>query len=72
KSLLGESENPSLREMARVVFAEFRLPVFRLIAQIVNGEPYLCNLTSVHPHELSRSDLETIRSRLEDVERTFG
>jgi len=71
KSLLGRSENPSLDEIVKVVYAEFRLPIFHLLAQIVDGEPYLCNLMPVHPDQLSTSDLHILSSRVEDVERDW-
>ena len=72
RSLLGYVGNPLLQEMAKGVYAEFRLPVSQLVAQIVEGEPYLCNVMPVHPEELTTSDLEILSKRVEDVERQFG
>ena len=72
RSLLGYVENPLLQETAKGVYAEFKLPVFQLVTQIVEGETYLCNVMPVHPEELTTSDLETLSKRVEDVEKQFG
>ena len=72
RSLFGNGENPLLQDLAKEVYAEFRLPVFQLLAQIVEGQPYLCNVMPVHPEELTASDLKILSKRVEDAERQFG
>ncbi len=72
KFLFGSVENPLLQEMAAEVYAEFRLPVFQLLAQIVEGQPYLCNVLPMHPEELTASDMEILSKRVEDAEIQFG
>lgn len=72
KSLLGAVDNPIVAEMAARVYDEFRLPIFRLIAQVVGQEPYLCSLGPVHPQELTPEDLRILSERIGAVGKHFG
>ncbi len=70
--LFGSVGNPLLKDMAMEIYAEFRLPIFNLLAQIVEEQPYLCNVLPMHPEELTTPDIQILSERMEDAEKQFG
>lgn len=72
KSLLGAVDDSIVAGMATRVYEEFKLPIFRLIVQVVEQEPYLCNLAPVHPEELTPEDLRVLSERIGAAGKHFG
>ena len=72
KSLLGSVNDPSVMSVAARVYEEFKLPIFRLIVQVVGQEPYLCSLAPVHLEELTLEDLRVLSERIGAVGKHFG
>jgi hypothetical protein len=72
KSLLGSAEDPKVSVLASSVYEEFKIPVCRLILQILNDEPYLCSLTPLHQEELNAEDLRILSERIGAAGKHFG
>jgi len=72
KSLLGHVGDPIVARMAARVYEEFKLPIFRLIVQVVEQEPYLCSLAPVPLEELTPEDLRVLSERIGAVGKQFG
>ncbi len=72
KSLLGSVDDPIVSKIASHVYDEFKIPVCRLILQILNNESYLCSLIPLHPEELNAEDLRILSERIEAVGKHFG
>jgi len=72
KSLLGSVGDPIVAEMAAKVYEEFKLPVCRLIVQVVERKPYLCSLASLHSEELTPEDLQVLSERIGAAGKYFG
>lgn len=72
KTLLGAVDDPIVARAAARVYEEFKLPIFRLIVQVVEQEPYLCSLAPVHSEELTPEDLRVLSERIGAVGKHFG
>jgi hypothetical protein len=72
KCLLGSTDNEVASKIAEAVYDEFKLPICRLVIQILDGEPYLCSLASVRSDELTSEDLKILSSMIGAVEKDFG
>jgi hypothetical protein len=72
KVLFGCVKYPLLMEMASKIFCDFRLPVFQLIVQIINGKPYLCGLVPLCAEDVNLSDLEFLSTKVEEAEIRVG
>jgi hypothetical protein len=72
KSLLGLADDPTASKLASDVYEEFKIPVCRLILQVLDNEPYLCSLVPLHPKELSVEDLRILSERIGVVGKHFG
>jgi hypothetical protein len=72
KSLLGSAEDPTVATMTARVYEEFKLPVCRIIFQVLGNEPYLCSLSAVHPEELTSEDLQVLSEKIGAVGKQFG
>ncbi len=72
KCLLGSTDNEEASKIAEAVYDEFKLPICRLVLQVLDGEPYLCSLASIHSEELTSEDLKILSSRIGAAEKDFG
>ncbi|MCJ7630812.1 RimK-like ATPgrasp N-terminal domain-containing protein [Candidatus Bathyarchaeota archaeon] len=72
KSLLGSVDDPIVSTLASNVYEEFKIPVCRLILQVLDNEPYLCSLIPLHPEELNAEDLRILSERIGAVGKHFG
>jgi len=71
KSLLGITDNQVASKIAQAVYDEFKIPICRLVLQVLEGEPFLCSLTSVHSDELTPQDLKILSVRIGAAEKDF-
>jgi hypothetical protein len=71
KSLLGLTENRIASKIAQGVYDEFKIPICKLVLQVLEGEPFLCSLMSVHSDELTSEDLKILSARIGATEKDF-